>query len=209
MRSLASLRLALLCAALASGCALAPPQADTSVAAESAWRSRAARLQALTGFELNGRLSASGAGLSGSLRWRQDGPRYALRLAGPFGAGALALNGDAGHLAIKGRDLDIDLPPAEAEAVLAQRSGWRLPLAALRYWVLGVPAPELAEAHQLDAQGRLLSLAQAGWTLRYSEYPDAGEAIARRIEMSRQDEAGDWRALLTVESLVLREASSP
>jgi outer membrane lipoprotein LolB len=176
------------------------PVPEGQANAAQAWEQRRSQLEAYEGFELQGRLAVKGGGLSGALRWQQAGSRFRLRLAGPFGAGALSLEGDDALVAIKSKDLD--LVTAEPEAVLASRTGWRLPLAALRWWVLGLPAPEAPASLQLDGQGRPLGFSQLGWQLRYSDWRPGSPSLPGRIEA--QQEA--WQALLLIENLSLGAA---
>src|SRR3546814_20340657 len=57
----------------------------------------------------------------------------------------------------------------------------------LRWWVLGLPAPNAPAQIELDAQGRLAALTQVGWTLQYQEYQDVGGiALPRRFEAKNQ-----------------------
>ena len=121
-----------------------------------------------------------------------------MRIAGPFGAGALSLQGTPDEVAIKGKD--IDLVTTEPARVLAARTGWRLPLDSLRWWALGLPAPQPKANITLDADGRALQISQADWVLRYSDYrSDTLPALPRRIEASQ----GEWSATLVLENLTL------
>lgn len=200
---------ALLAAALLGGCAsLQQPTVPVPEApgVNIAWMQRIAQLSALQGFELTGRVAVKGGGLSGALRWQQQGEYFALRIAGPFGAGALSLQGTPALVSIKGRD--IDLTTTEPEQVLAARTGWRLPLNALRWWVLGLPAPiDTAAAPTrmvLDAEGRASGFEQAGWTLRYSDYqPRGSTGTPSRIEAALPTADGEWMATVIVQSLSL------
>lgn len=172
------------------------PEGGRAVA-EAAWNHHRQQLQSFDGFSLQGRLAVKGGGLSGSLRWRQDGEHFNLRLSGPLGAGALLLDGDARQVAIKGKDLD--LVTDQPEQILAARTGWLLPLQALRWWVLGIPAPEAEASVQLDARGRVLGFRQLGWDLAFSDYREGDPALPGRIEARR----GESLALLVVEKLSL------
>ncbi len=196
----------LLALALLGGCAgwrPAPiPDADPAAIAE-AWSLRQQQLGTLEGFEAAGRVAVRGGGLAGALRWQQQGEHFAVRIVGPFGAGALSMQGTPAEVAIKGKD--IDLVTTEPAQVLAARTGWRLPLDALRWWVLGLPAPVSAlhseAALTLDDAGRALSLQQDGWTLRYSDYRDSTTpSTPGRIEAQQ----GDWLATLVIDSLALK-----
>ena len=157
----------LLLALSLGGCATlqTPPAADAPAVA-AAWDSRQRQLSATQGFDATGRIAVKGGGLSGSLAWQQEGERFSLRVAGPFGAGALSMEGTPDLVTLKGKDLD--LTTSDPQTVLAERTGWRLPLAALRWWVLGLPAPAPYTALRLDAEGNdQLVLLDFGATRRF------------------------------------------
>ena len=198
---------ALLLIALLGGCASLPdssPPTDPATV-DAAWAQRQHQLAGIPGFQLNGRVAIKGGGLSGALRWRQEGETFDLRIVGPFGAGALSMQGTPSQVAIKGRD--IDLVTDDPQQVLAQHTGWRLPLDALRWWVLALPAPApAAEARiVLDAEGRPEQIQQGDWTLRYSDYrTETTPALPYRIEAVQPTATGEWKATVIIESLALR-----
>jgi outer membrane lipoprotein LolB len=71
-----------------------------------------------------------------------------------------------------------------AHQFVASEIGVPLPVAELRYWLVGVPAPGLMHQENIGADGRLESLEQGGWRLRYSRYEMVGElALPARIEI--------------------------
>ncbi len=189
---------------LLAGCAALPeasPEVDAA-SVDAIWTARQQQLAAVKGFELGGRVAVKGGGLSGALHWQQDGEHFRLRIAGPFGAGALSMEGTAALVSIKGKD--IDLVTTDPQQVLAERTGWRLPLAALRWWVLGLPDPHSPADITLDAEGRAISLRQTDWLLQYSDYRSGTTpTLPGRIEASQQTAAGEWKATVVVETLRL------
>jgi outer membrane lipoprotein LolB len=181
MRSL----LLLLVLALA-GCAAAPPLAPADA---SAWPARREALQALPSWALDGRVAVatSAEGWSASLDWRQQGERSELNVRGPFGAGAA-------RVTVKGRSVRIEdghgavVETLDDDPEFAARLGAPLPVTHLRYWVLGVPAPGEPAQETLGQDGRLFSLAQSGWRVRYDEYATgAGGDLPRRVVAERED----------------------
>lgn len=78
---------------LLAGCVTTPEIAQSPASVNTAWALRQQQLSTVHGFEATGRIAVKGGGLSGSLRWEQDGEHFKLRIAGPFGAGALSLRG--------------------------------------------------------------------------------------------------------------------
>lgn len=166
---------------LCSACATLQPAPIDQAAAEAHWRTHHDALAAISRFTLNGR-AASGLGVKADLRWQQfDDGHFDIRIAGPFGAGAVAISGTPDNVEIRTRD-GIEHTD-DPQAWLYRRAGWTFPIAGLRWWALGLPAPDAPAQIELDAQGRLATLTQAGWTLQYDEYQDVqGIALPRRFE---------------------------
>lgn len=174
---------ALLALALSAACATlqpAPPPVDRDAVA-GLWRAHRDALSAITQFELDGR-AASGVGVKADLRWQQfDDGRFDARIAGPFGAGAVSINGTPHDVEIRTKDGSEHTD--DPEAWLQQHAGWTFPVAGLRWWALGLSAPDSPAQTTFDAQGRLATLTQDGWTLQYNEYQDVqGLDLPRRFE---------------------------
>ncbi len=150
---------------------------------------RRAQLQALTHFSLKGRvaLSANGNGFNANLRWTQDHSRSQVALEGPLGVGGLQVTADGEALTLVTSRGD-RISDQAAHAELIARLGFDVPIASLRYWVLGVPDPASAAEETVDAaQQRLSTLAQDGWQVTYTEYTDAaGEVLPARLTLERE-----------------------
>ena len=84
------------------------------------------------------------------------------------------------------------MPGREQASALEQALGAPVPLASLRYWLLGVPDPDpalVAEESLELGEGRLATLRQAGWEIAYPRYaPVAGSRLElpQRIEVRRE-----------------------
>lgn len=144
----------------------------------AAWQTRLVQLARLDDWELEGRIGVVSRrrGGSASLTWREDGNRMSLTFSGPFGVGAVRLWGDPGQMHIrnsKGREWFTDNP----QAALEQSLGWPVPLASLRYWVTGQPAPNLPYRLTVGSRGLLSQLEQEGWTVRYEAYGRSGDLL--------------------------------
>jgi outer membrane lipoprotein LolB len=151
------------------------------------WPMREAQLQSLQAWRMSGRVAVSvdGEGASASLDWRQSGEISTLALNGPFGVGGL-------HAVLSPAGLSLEdgsgtrLAGEDATRVLAQKLGTDLPLVALRYWLLGVPAPGLPAEAFPGPDGRPASFTQAGWRVgidAYMELADGG--LPRRLTAVR------------------------
>lgn len=177
---------AALALAILAGCRTlpAPPPA-----ASAPWPERRPQLQALAHFGLKGRmaLSAAGSGFNANLRWQQDGARSRIALEGPLGVGGMQITAEGADLNIlTARGERISNQAAHAE--LTARLGFDVPIASLRYWVLGVPDPAQPAQESLDAaQQRLASLTQDGWHVTYADYMSAGhETLPARLTLERE-----------------------
>lgn len=175
-------------ALLVTGCATAPISTPPT--------GRAVDPDALTQWTAKGRiaLTAQGEGGSGSFVWQQRSERTELVVRGPLGAGGLNIvtDGETLHLDDgSGQAFDGDA----ARAALERRLGARLPLSELRYWMLGVPAPETAAPAQA-ATGAVAGFTQAGWVITYEAFEPAGDwSLPSRLTAT----TGDARVRIVVD----------
>ncbi|SDU20841.1 lipoprotein insertase outer membrane protein LolB [Halopseudomonas salegens] len=154
-----------------------------------AWRAHKASLTSLDNWILHGKigLRAPEESGSGTLFWLQQQDYYDIRLSGPLGRRATRIQGDR-----DGVTLEMAGQPtrqaADAEQLLAQSIGWRLPVDNLLWWVRGLPAPDRPSQLQLDTDSRLARLQQDGWTVEYSRYQPVGERqLPQRLQISGYD----------------------
>jgi outer membrane lipoprotein LolB len=165
-----------------AGCASAPRLPEPVD-----WSQRKAQLLSLQAWRMTGRVAVSvdGEGASASIDWRQAGTTSDLALSGPLGVGALRAVLDPSGLSLEdgsGNSVRGD----DAARVLTERLGTEIPLAALRYWVLGVPAPGMPAEETAGPDGRLVRIEQAGWQVgidRYSSTVTGG--LPARLDVTR------------------------
>lgn len=171
-------KLVLLLSALTlSGCELLPlndaelpPVSDKQLA----WSRHQQQLKGLEAWTLNGRLSITHGEEAWhvSVKWQQIDTVYHINLFGPFGSGAVSLDGSLASVVLTqdGQRIESD----DAEVLLKRQTGLQLPVNGLRYWAVGLAAPALPASQELDNQGRLQQLNQAGWRVRYRAYTQSG-----------------------------------
>ena len=125
----------------------------------------------LSSWELSGAMAARNQhkGWSAALNWVQEGSnQYQIRLNGPLGGGAAIIDKKGGVLTYT--DGAKKVSSSNAEALLLEKTGIRLPVNNLYYWVRGLKAPGAVVSSQFDQQHHLKSLAQAGYIINYSHY---------------------------------------
>lgn len=148
---------------------------------------REAMLAEMPAWSLAGRLAVSvaGDGGSGRIDWRQDADGTEVRLSAPvtrqswvlrIGPAGATLEGLSGGLR-SGRD---------AETLLAEATGWPLPVGALAAWARGARAPGPAEI-EFGPDGLPRQIAQQGWVVEYREWGTGDPAMPRRVFARRGD----------------------
>jgi outer membrane lipoprotein LolB len=138
-----------------------------------AWIERRAQLQAISDFQLNGRLAvATGSdGFSAGLDWKQQAGDSQLQLRAPLGLSAGSIDYNAGTLTVHTAQAQLTGDAAAAE--LEREFGMEPPLASFHYWLLGVSDPASAADEHLDDQQRLTHLLQNGWHIDYGDYVES------------------------------------
>ena len=175
--------LLLFAACAATGCARIP--AETGLEPPS-WEVRRDGLMGLRSWVIKARVAVryGAEAATASLFWTQREDEYQLRATGPLGGGAYVLEGRAGAVLLRGPGQELERA-GDAETLLLQRLGWRLPVAHLPYWVRGLPSPDLpVKALVLDEENRLGALEQGGWALQCQDYVSVeGHQLPRRLTL--------------------------
>jgi outer membrane lipoprotein LolB len=172
----------LACVSLLVGCKTAQVRPTVPLAP---WDERVTALAHAHAWQLDGRAAAAlgQQGWQASLDWRQSGSTSELHLAGPLGIGALVINMSPDGLALNGA-----APSPAVAAQLEARLGFELPLENLRFWLLGIPNPDVPFELTRNAQDRAQHLSQAGWSIDYDQYrPQGGDELPARIVLTRAD----------------------
>ncbi len=151
------------------------PSLNSGASPEESWKQNKTKLSNLNSWDSEGRIAVSRKheGESASFTWQQFPEQFFLKLFGPFGSGAMELEG-----VLTGPDKQVILRQgnkisyaATAEDLLYQQVKWRVPLSGLTYWAKGVPVPnQPIDYYVLNADGSLKQLSQLGWEISYTKY---------------------------------------
>ncbi|MDG4595930.1 MAG: lipoprotein insertase outer membrane protein LolB [Candidatus Contendobacter sp.] len=183
----------LLAAVLAApllGCAIPSPIPPPT---QDAWIARQTVLTQLTRWQAAGRIGVVNGqdGWHASFQWTQQGSGYQIDLSGPLGQGRVVVESDGAWVRIQTQD-GRNWTASDADELLEQALGVRLPVNGLRYWARGLPEPGSPPVLQTDASGRLTRLEQQGWIIEYPVYTPTSRLnldlperiIARRRDLS-------------------------
>lgn len=170
-----------------AGCRSLPPAAVVGPGADAPWPEQRAALEKLDRYGLTGRVAvaAQGQGFSASLRYHQDPQGSNLALDGPLGIGGLRVDIAGDEIAIatsRGEKLDGQAARDELE----RRLGFQLPLAELRWWLLGIPAPGEHTLNQ-GGSGEIRDFTQNGWRVSINaRAAGLGFALPQRLTAERE-----------------------
>jgi outer membrane lipoprotein LolB len=101
--------------------------------------------------------------------WRQKNQQSDVHLLGPFGQ-------SVAHFFATDESIQYEIPAGSGLATAGnitevERSlGWKLPLKEMKFWVRGLPVPELPHRIDFDDQGLPESLEQSSWKIDYRRF---------------------------------------
>ena len=135
------------------------------------WNDRVQTLSNMQDWDLNALIAirSRADGDSATLHWQQKKQDYTLTLFGPLGTNSYTLHGVPGKVTLqnpKGQTFSASTP----ELLVAQQTGWQLPVSYLRYWIRGLPVPGIPAEQQFDTYNHLSTLTQAGWKVQFLRY---------------------------------------
>jgi len=147
-------------------------------------------LSAKAAFSAQGKLGLQEGKRGGNIRfqWQQVGERYSLALfSGFIGQGSIDISGDANQVILTEAD-GSKRQAKTPEALIEEALQWSIPVSDLRYWLLGLPAPQTpVEGLKYDDEKRIWQLKQAGWTINYQAYqtlPD-GTDVPHKLQLKQ------------------------
>ena len=114
--------------------------------------------------------------------WQQQAQDYKVTLTGPLGFGRVTVTQQNQRIYLSQDKNAIEAD--DIDQLFAQQTGWALPISYLRYWALGLPAPEQAFTLNKNSQAQLIGFKQDGWQINYpsitlaAPYPLPSKMIA-------------------------------
>ena len=132
-------------------------------------------------WAFTGRLAIDQGGEGGNARveWRQDGEDFDIRLSAPITRQSWRLRQVGDRITLEGLDGGIR-EGADAEAMLMQATGWRIPLTAMAAWVRGVRASGPADL-SFDEFGLPATIRQDGWAVEYRGWSAREPALPTKV----------------------------
>jgi len=118
---------------------------------------------------------------SASIEWQHETHQDKIKLSGPLGQGAIAITLTAENISIDTGEKIIQ-KSENIDALIQQQLGIFIPVQALRYWVLGLTAPD--QSYEIHENG----FTQAQWLIRYSQMQqlETQQWMPRKLSVQQQ-----------------------
>ena len=153
-------------------------------------------------FELAGRILVryQERAFSSAVRWMQKAGSDEIWFTAPLGQTLAHLQADGSGATLTTADQQ-QYRATSIESLTRSALGWRFPVAGLRYWVLGLPAPQLpVTAVERDAAGRVVRLQQGDLRVAF-DYAAPDSVRPSRLEVA----GGDAQLRLVTDDLTLTQ----
>lgn len=176
----------------AVGCSTLPaPQTHPSASSDAL--SRTQRLQATQSFALEAKLAVqyAGKGYTARMAWQHAAQSDTMRIFSPLGQQVALIERTAQSVTLTDQNGKLH-SATDTGSLTEQLLGWRLPLAGLTQWVLGIPHANSPYQANYFAHGGPANLNQDQWQIDYDDYRQAAfngalEQLPFNIKLQQQD----------------------
>lgn len=169
MNTIKKLSLVSLC--LLTACAPPKPADELPINKPMPLEQRTKETNTISSWEIKGAMAAKSKakGWSATMNWIQTGPsNYSIRLVGPLGGGSVLISKQGSLVTFQ--DGKKKVSSSNADELLLQQTGIRLPVNHLYYWVRGLPAPGGVQSTAHDQYNHLTRLQQSGYVINFTKY---------------------------------------
>ena len=158
---------------LLAGCATIMPPTSQPPTTSSINQKHLDTLINIKAFALKGRLGAvtQKQGFSGGIDWQHQAITDNIDVFSPVGGKVANITKNPSGVTLTSQN-GHSISAQDAESLTETTLGFRLPLSGLSDWAVGRPNTSKIDASSWDEQGKLLTLKQDGWDIRFENYSD-------------------------------------
>ena len=152
-------------------CACATLPAPTSQLHYMSWQQRQQQLQTIQNFNISGTMSLAYAGQNSIMHfsWQQSPDNFTINLSSLIGIGGIKITGNKQQVTLW-KSATEKVTAKTPEALMQSQLGWSMPIHDVRYWVIGLPAPDSPYKAKFDRYNHLSVLKQRGWVIQYIDW---------------------------------------
>lgn len=158
------------------GCSFVPEKSD-----EQYHLADMLSLQQLDHWYLDGRLAYQDSkdSFSVSVNWRHVRDKDQITLSGPLSQGKVMITVGGNEVVVEDGN-ERHVYQGSVDEVVAEQLGFTMPVAALKYWVVGVYDPSKTYVEMADG------IVQQGWTVKYREMQSvASQLMPKRMTVEQ------------------------
>ena len=149
------------------------PEIDTDLQLRQ-WQRHQALINKIESWNIKGRAAIQNENNSATFffHWDQFNTDYELRFISSLGQGTYLLKGTKDGVVMKTPKNKV-FTSDTSENLIREKIGWDINLTGLKYWVRGVPEPNVKYSQLLlDEKGRLKDMKQSGFFISVMRYTD-------------------------------------
>ena len=175
---------------LISACSTNPSKPNIQQHGKTAWLTHKKALADVQDWQFSGRFGAKTdtENWNGSISWSQHNQQYKINISGPLSSGSIQLEGadNISQLKLSEKDSFVDTDP---QSLLQTHTGLKLPVKELRFWLLGLPAPDSHyDAIEINAAGQINHLKQNHWQINFKRYTSVnGKMLPNKIFLKNHE----------------------
>ena len=169
------------------------PKPPVSQTASNASQQRMQKLAAVQQFSLEAKLAVQygGKGYTARLEWQHEGQEDHMRIFSPLGQQVALIHRTAQSVTLTDQG-GKQHHAADVASLTERLLGWRLPLAGLSQWILGIPHTASPYQASYLASGEPATLTQDDWRIEYDDYQVAAlngmtESLPFTTRLQQQD----------------------
>ena len=158
---------------LISACTKPVVKTENNIDPQLAYEIRQERIRQISQWQLRARIAIKtvNEANTGGLYWQQQQRDVQIDLKGPFGVTVAKIDGNASQYRLKDRQ-GREWYAQDIEQLIFNRTGWLLPIARLRYWLLADTQNTYDADYVYNADGTLASLRYQQWHIDYQRYKE-------------------------------------
>jgi outer membrane lipoprotein LolB len=136
------------------------------------------QLYRIKAWKLEGRIAVKSGneGWNANLFWEHEDGQDRLRIYGPFSQGAVSIIVQSDLVYINEGN-GVVSSSRDPDDLLKKRLGFTVPLRSMRYWVLGLPAPDTEYHAETDGKGGFKGFEQQSWMLDFTSFENVGQFV--------------------------------
>lgn len=135
------------------------------------WQKRQQQLNNINNWNIYGSLGISynNQDIIAHYKWQQSEVDYIITLYSTLDIGSVKIVGNPEQVTLW-RSATLKTTAKTPEVLMQSQLGWSLPLENLKYWILGLPTPQLPTTTKFDSYNHLIFLQQQNWQIQYSDF---------------------------------------